>query len=133
MSSYRPWFLNAGLSWVVIMAFGFLALFPIEVRAALVESRLSSGETISQRSADIEQIRQTLEMEIVSQRLADYGFSTDEIMAKLPTLTDAQIHQIASLSDDIAAGGLGTAIAVLVIVFLVLLILNITGRQVIIR
>jgi hypothetical protein len=134
MNAHRPWYLNAGLSWIVVMAFGVLALFPVEVRAALVESRLSSGETISQRSAEIESIRQVLEMEVVSQRLADYGLSQEEIMAKLPTMSDSQIHQLASLSADIAAGdGLGFVIAVLVIIFLVLLILQVTGRQVIIR
>ncbi len=134
MKKHRPWFLNAGLTWMVVMAFSVLALFPIEVRAALVESRLSTGETISQRSAEIETIRQALELEVVSQRLADYGMSKEAIMAKLPTMSDAQIHQLASLSEDIVAGdGLGFVIGLLIVVLLVLLILNITGRQVIIR
>jgi hypothetical protein len=134
MHPHRPWILNGSFCWTVLLAFCCLALFPVETRAALVESRLASGETISERSVQIETIRQALEKEVVHQRLADYGLSQEEILAKLPTLSDAQLHQLAALSDDIVAGdALGGVIAVLVIILLVVLILKVSGKEIIIR
>jgi hypothetical protein len=71
---------------------------------------------------------------VVAQRLADYGLSAEQIMAKLPTMSDEQLHQLASLSDSLGEGGvLGTVIAILLIVLLVIVILRIHDRQVIIR
>lgn len=126
--------LDVRLCWVVLIAFSALALIPVEARAAMVESRLASGETLSQRAAEMDTIRQALEKEVVRQKLADHGLSAEEISAKLPTLSDAQLHQLAGLSDDIVAGdGLGAVIALLIIILLIVLILKVSGRQVIIR
>jgi hypothetical protein len=56
------------------------------------------------------------------------------VAAKLPSLSDEQLHQLAGLSDSLAEGGiLGVVIAVLLIVLLVVVILKISDRQVIIR
>lgn len=134
MRPHRPWILDLRLCWTVLLAFCCLVLFPAQSRAALVESRLAGGETLSARSIEIDTIRQALEREVVSQRLADYGLSKEEILAKLPALDDAQLHQLASMSDDIVAGdALGGVIAILVIVLLVVLILKVSGKEIIIR
>ncbi len=134
MRSSRPWILNLAFGWVVLIAFSALALFPAQSRAALVESRLADGGLASARAAEVETIRLTLEKEVVAQRLADYGISTAEVMAKLPTLSDEQIHQLAGLSDDLAAGGvLGEVIAVLLIILLVVVILRVMDKKIIIR
>ena len=134
MSLRRSWLLDIRISWTVLLAFCCLALLPVESRAALVESRLAAGETLSQRSAQLETVRQALEQEVVSQRLADYGLSKEEVLAKLPTLSDQQLHQLATLSEDLVAGdGLGAVIAILIIVLLIVLILNLSGKQIIIR
>lgn len=132
--SHRSRLLDFRLCWVVLLAFCSLTLIPVEARAAMIESRLASGETLSQRAAQMETIRQALEKDVVRQKLADYGLSSEEISAKLPTLSDAQLHQLAGLSDDIVAGdGLGVVIALLVIILLIVLILKVSGKQVIIR
>jgi hypothetical protein len=132
---YRnSWVLDARISGMVLLVFCFFAVFPPSSHGALVESRLSGGELVSQRAEQIETIRMALETEVVAQRLADFGLSKEEIMAKLPTLSDEQLHQLAGLSDTLAEGGaLGAVIAILVIVLLVILILKITDKQVIIR
>jgi hypothetical protein len=39
------------------------------------------------------------------QRLADLGFSADEITARLSELSDEQIHYFASKLDDLKVGG----------------------------
>ena len=134
MPKRRPWILNLAFGWLVLITFSSLALFPAQSRAALMESRLADGVLASERAAEVDTIRLTLEKEIVAQRLADYGISTAEVMAKLPTLSDEQIHQLAGLSDDLAAGGaLGEVIAVLLIILLIVVILRLMDKKVIIK
>jgi Family of unknown function (DUF6627) len=126
--------LDVRICWSVLLAFCLLSLIPASARASLVESRLSSGETLSQRNAELSKVRQTLETEVVAQRLADFGLSQEEVAAKLPTLSDDQLHQLAGLSDSLAEGGvLGTVIAVLLIVLLVVVILKVANKEIIIR
>lgn len=128
------WILDARICWVVLVTFSCLCLIPVESPAALVPSRLADGLTASERAEQIETIRQTLQRELVSQRLADYGLSAREIADKLPTLSDEQLHQMAGLSKDIAAGGtLEAVVAVLLIIFLVVVILKLMDKEVIIK
>jgi hypothetical protein len=134
MNGKRPWMLDLRICWTVLVAFSCLSLMPLEARAAMIESRLADESAISERVTQIESIRQVLEHELVAQRLADYGLSAQEISAKLPTLSDEQLHQLASMSQDVAAGdGLGVVIGVLVIVLLVIVILKLMNKEVIIR
>ncbi|WP_051361037.1 PA2779 family protein [Desulfuromonas sp. TF] len=128
------WVLDIRICWMVLFAFCCLSLIPANGSASLIESRLSGGESLMQREAEIETIRQTLEREVVVQRLADYGLSPEEVSAKLPTLSDEQLHQLASLSESLGEGGiLGAVIAILVIVLLVIVILKVTDKQVIVK
>ena len=134
MTQRRSWILDIRICWVVLFCFSILALIPANGQAGLVESRLSTGEASSLRAQDIDKIRQALETEVVSQRLADYGLTPAEVEAKLPTLSDEQIHQLAGLSDNLGEGGvLGVIIALLVIALLVILILKVSDKQVIIK
>ncbi len=134
MAEKRSWILDIRICWVVLFCFSLLALIPANGQARLVESRLSTGEVSSLRAQEIETIRQALESELVSQRLADYGLSPEEVAAKLPTLSDEQIHQLAGLSDSLGEGGvLGVIIALLVIALLVILILKVSDKQVIVK
>lgn len=134
MSGRRSWILNARICWLVLFAFSCLSLLPTNGNAALMQSRLADGSVIAERSVQIETIRQALEREVVAQRLADYGFTPAEVAAKLPSLTDEQLHQLAGLSDTLGEGGvLGFVIAVLVIVLLVIVILKVTDKRVVIK
>lgn len=134
MSDRRYSILDPRICWMVLLAFTCLALWPANVRAALIESRLADGSVVSQRTEMIEDIRQVLERDVVAQRLADYGLSPEEVAAKLPALSDEQLHQLASLSDSLGEGGvLGAVIAVLVIVLLVVVILKVADREIVIR
>jgi len=134
MSTKRPWILDTRLCWMVLLAFTCLSLLPVNSSASLVPSRLADGSAVSEREGRIESIRQALEQEVVAQRLADYGLTPAEVEARLPSLSDEQLHQLASLSDNLGEGGiLGAVIAVLVIVLLVIVILKLTDKQVIVR
>jgi hypothetical protein len=128
------WILDFRICWMVLFAFCALSLAPVNGNAALMQSRLADGVSVSERQAQIETIRQALEQEVVAQRLADFGLSKAEIAAKLPTLSDAQVHQLAGLSKDIAGGGAAEAvIAVLVIIILVVVIVKLMDREIIIK
>lgn len=119
--------------WIVLVAYSFLALIPSNAEAFLAQSRLSSGETISERAAQMASIQNALEHKIVAQRLADYGLAQEEVAVKLGTMSDQQLHQLAALSGDIGGGTLDTIIAVLVIVLLALVILKLADKRIVIQ
>jgi hypothetical protein len=134
MTGNRKWILDARLCGIVLVAFATLALFPVQSGAGLIGSRLADGAAAAERAAQIETVRQGLEQEIVAQRLADFGLTAEEVAAKLPTLSDEQLHQLATLSKDIAGGdGLEVVIALLVIVLLVVVILKLMDKEIIVR
>ena len=132
--SYQ-WALNFRIVWVVIAAFAIFSSAPPPVQAALISSQLSDGQIVTERNTDLDTVRQALEHQLVAQRLADYGFSKEEVQLKLQSLSDAQLHQLASVADDLAAGadGLGIVVTVLVIVLLVILILKLSDKEIIVR
>lgn len=135
MDSPYQWALRFRIVWVVIAAFAIFSSAPPPLQAALISSQLSDGQIVSERSTDLDTVRQALEHQLVAQRLADYGFSKEEVQLKLQSLSDAQLHQLASVADDLAAGadGLGIVVTVLVIVLLVILILKLSNKEIIIR
>jgi len=94
------------------------------------ESSAASPDAAA-RAADLIKIRSALESKIISQRLLDYGLSPDEAMAKVQTLSNDQVHQLASHADSLQAGGdaVGFVVGVLIVALLVvLLIYLIQGR-----
>jgi len=122
------------LSWILLLTLFFVCAVTPGAEAALFESRFSDGQPIDSRADEIELIRQTLEKEVVSQRLSDYGLDAEEVSMKLSTLSDEQIHQLAGLSSDIAPGSiLEGIIAILLIVLLVVLILKVADKEIIIK
>ena len=85
------------------------------------------------RMAETDAIQKTLETEVVRQRLADLGLSSGEVLAKLGTLTDEQVHQLASRIDAVQAGGRGgidapTLIIILLLVVLILILVENTAE-----
>lgn len=135
MTRSCSWILQPRVIWVVLAIFAIFSAAPPQVQAALVASQLSDGQVVSQRSADLDTVRQALEHQLVSQRLADYGFSKDEVQLKLQSMTDAQLHQLASVSDTLAEGadGLGVVVTILVIILLIIVILKISDRQIVVK
>ncbi len=96
--------------------------------------RLIQSEPIlaeAAREADLATIRQMLEQKVVQHRLAELGFTAEEIQLRLDLASDAEIHQLAVQSETLLAGGdgLGLVITVLVIILLVMLILRIAAHD----
>jgi len=71
-----------------------------------------------------------LAREDVRAALAAQGLDPEEAKARVASLTDAEVRQIASQLDKLPAGGDGlwVAVAILVIVLLVVLILKVAGK-----
>ena len=129
----HKWYFDPRLCWAILFSYFFLALIPTDAGAFLVQSRLSTGQTIEQREADIASIKSALEQKVVAQRLADYGLTPEEVGAKLGSLNDEQLHQLASLSDDVGGGVIGVVIGVLLIILLVVVILKISDRRIVVQ
>lgn len=82
--------------------------------------------TETSRSIDLDTIQQALEHKLVQQRLGELGFTTAEIDQRLANANDSELHQLATQSEAILAGGDGgIIITVLLIVLLVMVILRI--------
>jgi hypothetical protein len=104
------------------------------VEAGFIPSKvIQMSET--ERDADILQIKKILETKAVRVRLEQLGFTAEEIQERLSKLSDQQIHQIALQLDQLKVGqgdALGIIIAVLVIAILVVVLLKLTGHDIII-
>jgi hypothetical protein len=89
----------------------------------------------SDRQSDIQKIQKVLEVKMVAERLKAFGFTQDEIQAKLNQLNDQQIHQMAQKLDELNVGGDGgeVVIAILLIAILVVLIIYLSGHRVVIK
>jgi hypothetical protein len=104
--------------------------------AGLVASR-TSGETgiASTRDADLVVVQRTLEHKLVAQKLRDYGVAPDEVRSRLASMSDQDLHTLASASKGLPSGGdsLGAVIAILLVVLLVILILKLLNKEVVVR
>jgi hypothetical protein len=81
------------------------------------------------RTTDMVKIQTTLESKILRQKLMDYGLTPEETMARLNTLSDEQIHQLAIHTDSLQAGGDGGAgflLFLLLVAIILALILALT-------
>ncbi|MDD5153079.1 MAG: PA2779 family protein [Desulfovibrionales bacterium] len=128
-------FKNPLLVFSVTVWFTAFLLFPSLATAALSGSILSSPGASLAREAELAKVRQILENKIAVQKLKDFGLSPDEVSGKLSSMTDEQIHHLASLSERITAGGdgVGTVIGVLLIIILVIVIIKLLDKRIIIR
>ena len=117
---------------IILATFTPVSLLSRSAQAAIVGSQMivSGDKTVSGRGVDEAKVRRTLENKIVIQKLKNYGLSQEEVVVKMQRMSDDQIHQLASLSDRIPAGGdgVGLIVGLLVVVVLVLLIIYLVQR-----
>jgi len=69
----------------MLVFYFIVAMIPSTGEASLIESRISTGEQMSERAEKIESVRKALEHKVVAQRLADYGLTQEEVMARMNT------------------------------------------------
>jgi hypothetical protein len=96
---------------------------------------IPSAQSTSVRQSDLNDIQKTLETAMIKQRLADFGLSPEDATARLNSLSDAQIHQLAANLDSVQAGadGVGALIFLLLVVILVVVLLQASGHRVIVK
>ena len=120
--------------WYLVAAMAVIGMAP-KVQAAFSPSE-PMGLTSAERSSDLQKIQKFLEVKKVGERLKDYGFSPDQIQARLHDLSDPQIHELALKIDDWKIGGesgLGFIIALLLVILLIIVILQLSGHRIVIK
>lgn len=112
--------LSKSLVWCLVIAMSFLSVVP---RA---EGSFAPSEDINlddaQRATDIEKIQTVLEEKLISQKLEDLGFSSQEIKGRLYRLSNDQIHNYAQKLDELRAGGFHQNVNILIVILLILII-----------
>ena len=119
---------------IVVLCMGVLDFGP--ATAGLAPSRTSGATTIaSTRDADMLVAQRTLENKIVAQKLRDYGVKAADAQLKLASMSDQDLHTLATASKGLPSGGdgTGTVIGILVVVILVIVILKLTRHEVIVK
>ncbi|KRT72233.1 MAG: hypothetical protein XU12_C0023G0021 [Deltaproteobacteria bacterium CSP1-8] len=118
----------------IVMAgwMGVLGSFRGMAEASMIASHGGAGDL---RAAEIAKVQTFLEQKVVMQKLVDYGVSPDEAMAKIRSMSDSELHRLASLTERVAAGtdAVGLLIGVAVLVILVLVILMLMNKRVVVR
>jgi hypothetical protein len=126
------WFLT--LAFAMAIWTGILGSLRGAAEAGVIAS-IGTAEA-GKRAGDLDKIRAMLEQKIVLQKLLDYGVSTEEAMAKIGTMSDAEIHRLASLGDRLAAGSddaLGALIGLAILVILIIVIMKLLNKEIVFR
>jgi hypothetical protein len=85
---------------IAILAIGFIQ----NVYAGFAPSEVMNL-TGCNRAENLQKIQSALELKMVSERLKQFGFTTEEIKTKLAHLSDEQLHQIAVQIDEVRVAG----------------------------
>lgn len=125
------------LVWTLVMTTLAIGVFPPEVQAMLAPPSATASEPGMglDRAADLQKVQSVLETKVVSQRLADYGLSQEEISVRVNRLSDVQLHQMASQIDAlIPAGdaGFGIVITLLVIAILAVILIYLLDHRIVV-
>src|SRR5689334_14146419 len=74
--------------------------------AGLVPSQPSGSTAItSARDADVLIVQRALEHRVVAQKLRDYGVQPEQVKARLASMSDQDLHTLASASKGLPSGG----------------------------
>jgi len=123
--------------WTALLVLVYWSAIHIGPAAAgLAPSRVSGVTQIATtRDADMVVVQRALENKVVAQKLRDYGVSPDDTKLKLATMSDQDLHTLATASKGLPSGGdgAGALITILVIIILVIVILKLMNKEVIVR
>ena len=112
---------------VIIAAFSALSIISAPARATMV----GTVEILKQTQQDLSRnrIKMFLDRSEVHNHLVDWGINPEEAKARVDSLTDEEIENVASRMDQLPAGGdaVGALIGAALIVFIILLITDILG------
>jgi hypothetical protein len=112
---------------------GVLGSFRGVAEAGVIASHGGGGDL---RAADIAKVQAFLEQKVVFQKLMDYGVSPEEAMAKVRSMSEKDLHRLASLTDRAAAGAddaLGIIIGLAILVILIIVIFKLMNKEIVVR
>ncbi len=137
MKSIREACYAKSLALYLIAALVAISTFSQPAEAMFVPAGGPHGNSIidpqptAGRMADLAKIQAVIESKVVRQKLLDYGLSPEEALARVSTLSDKQIHELATHSDSIQAGGDPADVffgLIIVAVLVVVLVYLLQGR-----
>lgn len=105
----------------------------VAVAGVIASHGTGAGEL---RAAEMAKVQAFLERKVVLQKLTDYGVSPEEATAKLKSMSDSDLHRLASLTDRVAAGaddGLGVLILLAVLIILIIVIMKLMNKEIVVR
>jgi len=121
----------------LLMALWMSAIDIAPATAGLAPSRVSGATSIaSTRDADLLLAQRALENKVVAQKLRDYGVTPADAQARLASMSDKDLHTLASASKGLPSGGDGTTgaiIGILLVVILVIVILKLMHKDVVVK
>ncbi len=122
--------------WILVITTLAMGMYPPDTAAMLAPalSPATESSSASYRVADLHKIQTVLESKVVQQRLADFGLTPEEINTRLASLSDEQLHQLATNVEAIipAGDGLGIVIALLVIAILAVILIYLLNHRIIV-
>ena len=111
----------------VIIALSIFSIISVPARAAM----LDTGKIFKQNQYDLsrKRINMFLDRSEVHKHLVAWEINPDEAKARVDSLTDEEIENIASRIDHLPAGGdgLGAIVGAALLIFIILLITDILG------
>ncbi len=126
------WFLALALMMAGWM--GMLGSFRgVAVAGVIASHGTSAAET---RAVETAKVQAFLEKKVVLQKLMDYGVSQEEAMAKIRSMSDSDLHRLASLTDRVAAGaddGIGILIGLAILIILIIVIMKLMNKEIVVR
>ncbi len=114
----------------VALSFTIISMCAGRSSAMLAPVQSAVDSTSVQRNSDMKTVQTFLEQKQVRDRLVSFGMSDSEIQSRLSTMSDTDLHQVATHIDKEypAADGGGVLITVLVIAILVVLFVYLLKR-----
>ncbi|MBF8257810.1 MAG: putative membrane protein [Actinobacteria bacterium] len=134
MASIRKagWFFVMALAMAGWM--GVLGSMRGVAEAGVIASRAAEAGEL--RAAEIAKVQAFLESKVVMQKLVDYGVSPEEAMAKVRSMSESDLHRLASLTDRVAVGAdstFGLLIGLAILVILIIVILKLMNKEIVVR
>ncbi|MBI5576506.1 MAG: PA2779 family protein [Deltaproteobacteria bacterium] len=126
------WFL--ALAFMMAGWMGMLGSFRGVAVAGVIASHGSAAGDA--RVAETAKVQAFLERKVVVQKLLDYGVTPEEAMSKVKSMSDGDLHRLASLADRAAEGadsGIGLLIGLAVLVILIIVILKLMNKEIVVR
>ncbi len=126
------WFATVALTMAVWIT--TLWCIPAVAEATIIASH--GAESGDLRASDIAKVQAFLERKELAQKMLDYGVSPQEAIVKLQSMSDQELHQLASLTDRVPAGtdgGVGLLIGLAVLVILIIVIIMLLNKRIVVR